>query len=322
MKTKILYSVALVLLIALVARATFFRGFQYSFPLEGLKRPVSVSALSYVYLQIALTVGSIVVNLVLIKLILSAKLREIKGDNYFLLLLLIILLFFLVGVLVGISQNKLMKGKEFSKVSSKEPESRKQTQGQTSYRGETQEHQHSEEATRGTEGKFVISEEQVPASLASLLNTLMLVSSATLFVMLALMAFKLIFAKKGKEITFTQPTFQQKAEEALAIVDKSIDYILKSGDFREAVVYYYLEMCKLMKKYGARIKDSWTAREVERALIETFPEIPEKPLSVLTYLFEYARYSHYPVLEHHKNEALECLQSIKEYLSSVSPQEG
>jgi len=318
MKSRVVSLIILVLLTLMVARITFFEGFKYSLPLEGLKKPVSIPVYSFTYLQIALAIISIATNILLIKLVLSARIKKVKGDNYFLLLILVIILLFLASVLSGIHYYET---RALTKGVSKENElsgAKSQKQSSWSSQGASSS---STESSSETEVDYQVetATKNPPLFLALLANNLILVSLLSLLILLSIMAYKMVFAEKEKEeVILHKTTTKQKAEEALAIVNKSIDYVLKEHDYRKAVVYYYLEMCKLVKKYGARIKESWTAREVEKAVLEAFPGIPRGPLEKLTDLFEYARYSHYPVLEHHRDEALKCLQSIREYLRAVA----
>ena len=99
-------------------------------------------------------------------------------------------------------------------------------------------------------------------------------------------------------------------EEVLEATRETLQAISEGGDPRSAIIYYFAQLCSLLKRKGVNINDGFTAREVARHTLETWPFIPAKPLNRLVKLFEEARYSQHVIPEEYRREALECLDGI------------
>lgn len=106
-------------------------------------------------------------------------------------------------------------------------------------------------------------------------------------------------------------------EEALTVVGEAISEIKAhedSLDFRAAIIRCYERLCELLAQYDCRIQKHETAREF-RIHASKLLNIPDEPFSTLTNLFEEARYSRHDVDEAKRNEALKCLEDIKNHLT-------
>ncbi|MEM3641803.1 MAG: DUF4129 domain-containing protein [Candidatus Bathyarchaeia archaeon] len=106
-------------------------------------------------------------------------------------------------------------------------------------------------------------------------------------------------------------------KEALTVVGEAISEIKTREDdldFRTAIIKCYKRLCELLAQYNCQIKKHETVQEF-RITASKLLNIPEEPLSLLTNLFEEARYSRHEVDEAKRNEALKCLEKIKSHLA-------
>lgn len=105
-------------------------------------------------------------------------------------------------------------------------------------------------------------------------------------------------------------------EEALTVVGEAISEITAHEgdlDFRAAIIKCYERLCELLAQRNCQIQKHETVQEF-RISASKLLNIPDKPLSALTNLFEEARYSIHEIDEAKRNEALTCLEAIRDYL--------
>ena len=105
-------------------------------------------------------------------------------------------------------------------------------------------------------------------------------------------------------------------EEALNVVGEAISEITAHEgdlDFRAAIIKCYERLCELLAQRNCQIQKHETVQEF-RISASKLLNIPDKPLSVLTNLFEEARYSTHEIDEAKRNEALKCLEEIRNHL--------
>ncbi|MDW8022225.1 MAG: DUF4129 domain-containing protein [Nitrososphaerota archaeon] len=110
-------------------------------------------------------------------------------------------------------------------------------------------------------------------------------------------------------------------EEALTVVGEAISEIKTREDgldFRAAIIRCYERLCELLAQYNCQIQKHETVQEF-RINASKLLNIPDEPLSMLTNLFEEARYSRHEVGEAKRNEALKCLEEIKSHLAGSRP---
>lgn len=104
-------------------------------------------------------------------------------------------------------------------------------------------------------------------------------------------------------------------EKAVNVVKETISSIIHEGDFRAAIIRCYQRLCELLARYNCQIEDHQTVQEFRMSASKIL-NIPEKPLAVLTGLFEEARYSLHEIDEAKRNDALRFLAEIRDHLSS------
>jgi len=105
-------------------------------------------------------------------------------------------------------------------------------------------------------------------------------------------------------------------ESALLAVQEAIHGI-EEEDFRMAVIKCYRRLCETLEEHGVPSREHQTAREYESKVSDVL-DIPTDPLSVLTELFEEARYSLHEIGQKEQNRALSSLVYIRDRLSGVS----
>jgi len=105
-------------------------------------------------------------------------------------------------------------------------------------------------------------------------------------------------------------------KEALNVVREAISNIMiqeGDSDYRAAIIRCYQKLCELLAESNCRIKEHETVQEF-RVSASGSLSIPDGPFSALTNLFEEARYSLHEIDEAKRNEALNCLEEIKDHL--------
>jgi len=106
-------------------------------------------------------------------------------------------------------------------------------------------------------------------------------------------------------------------ESALLAVQEAIHRIEEEEDFRMAVIKCYRRLCETLEEHGVPSREYQTAREYESTVSDVL-DIPTDPLSVLTELFEEARYSLHEIGQKEQNRALSSLVYVRDRLSGVS----
>ncbi len=134
-------------------------------------------------------------------------------------------------------------------------------------------------------------------------------------------AFIMLQAVRETSWEFEEPP-QESPEErvkesALLAVQEAIHRIEAEEDFRMAVMRCYRRLCETLEEHGVPSVEYQTAREYE-SIVSDVLDIPGDPLSVLTDLFEEARYSLHKIGEKEQNRALSSLVDIRDHLSGVS----
>jgi hypothetical protein len=105
--------------------------------------------------------------------------------------------------------------------------------------------------------------------------------------------------------------------EALSVVGEAISEITAHEgdlDFRAAIIKCYERLCELLAQRNCQIQKHETVQEF-RISASKFLNLPDEPLSTLTNLFEEARYSIHEIDETKRNEALKCLEEIRDHLA-------
>ncbi|MEM2995103.1 MAG: DUF4129 domain-containing protein [Candidatus Bathyarchaeia archaeon] len=158
----------------------------------------------------------------------------------------------------------------------------------------------------------------------SLMPTLWLVSGVLLIV--AVFTGGLLFiqaAKEAREEALAVLHLEEEVlqEKALNVIGEAISEItVHEGDlgFRAAIIKCYERLCELLAQHNCQIQKHETVQEF-RVSASKLLNIPDKPFSTLTNLFEEARYSVHEINEAKRNEALKCLEEIKNHLTSGKP---
>jgi len=84
---------------------------------------------------------------------------------------------------------------------------------------------------------------------------------------------------------------------------------------RKVIIRAYLGLCEVLRRYDFLRKESWTVREFELAIREALPDVPERDLGELTWLFEEARYSVHELSGDYGYRAALALRSIREAMT-------
>ncbi len=148
----------------------------------------------------------------------------------------------------------------------------------------------------------------------------------------AVWAFQIIFlAIAGLcTIIFLRALTQLRAPEALAqefdesVIQETIGVIrdgyrdLEVGDdYRRSILVCYRRFCEVFEPKGNISHRQLTARELRERMIEQFSSAVE-PISVLTSLFEEARYSLHQISAEMKDTAIKALKEIQDCLRHPS----
>lgn len=80
---------------------------------------------------------------------------------------------------------------------------------------------------------------------------------------------------------------------------------------KNIIVKCYSEMCQIIREAGREPKSYETAREFEKACLQTFQWLPAKPLHDLTLLFEETLYSNHEITEDKISIAINSLEEIR-----------
>lgn len=97
-------------------------------------------------------------------------------------------------------------------------------------------------------------------------------------------------------------------------IERDIVEIRESADPRAAILETYRNMCTFLSERGAENKKWWTAREFENGVTGRF-NLERTTVSVLTSLFEEARYSRHEMGEKERISAMALLEKIRGQLN-------
>jgi hypothetical protein len=151
-----------------------------------------------------------------------------------------------------------------------------------------------------------------------LMPTLFLVSGVLLIA--AVFVGGLLFVQAVREIreeAMVPPPEEALQEEALTVVGEAISEITAYEgdlDFRAAIIKCYRRLCELLAQHNCQIQKHETVQEF-RISASKLLNLPDEPLFTLTNLFEEARYSIHEINEAKRNEALKCLEEIRDHLT-------
>lgn len=91
----------------------------------------------------------------------------------------------------------------------------------------------------------------------------------------------------------------------------------EGGDYRSSILVCYRRLCEVFEPKGSFSHRQLTARELrERMIVQFSPAI--HPITVLTSLFEEARYSSHQISAEMKDTAIKALKEIEDYLRHSS----
>jgi hypothetical protein len=123
--------------------------------------------------------------------------------------------------------------------------------------------------------------------------------------------------RETKEESMEVPQEEEVLQKgALNVVREAISNIMireGDSDYRAALIRCYQKLCELLAESNCRIKEHETVQEF-RVSASGSLSIPDGPFSALTNLFEEARYSLHEIDEGKRNEALNCLEEIKDHM--------
>ncbi|MEM2971632.1 MAG: DUF4129 domain-containing protein [Candidatus Bathyarchaeia archaeon] len=156
------------------------------------------------------------------------------------------------------------------------------------------------------------------------LSALLVVSGVILIAAVFVGSF--LFIKAVKEVkeeadAALMPEEETLQEKAMTVFGEAISEIkARESDlsFRAAIIKCYERLCELLAQHGCQIQEHETVQEF-RASASKILNIPDKPFSTLTNLFEEARYSLHEIDEAKRNEALNCLEDLRRHLASGKP---
>ena len=138
---------------------------------------------------------------------------------------------------------------------------------------------------------------------------------AVVSVYLAFFAYRFL-PKLHEAMAYEEPTVGGRRDLARAVRTAIRD--LESGeDFRAAVLRCYKTMVLLFEQRGTRALPSQTAREFEADALRGMG-VPQESIDDLTSLFEEARYSQHAIGERQRDDAIECLGTIRGRLEAAS----
>ena len=105
--------------------------------------------------------------------------------------------------------------------------------------------------------------------------------------------------------------------EALGVVQKTVTALRLNGDYREAILRCYRQMCQVLSSRGFNIGLQETAREFSENISHKL-ELGGDAIRSLTFLFEEARYSDHSIDDTKRAVALSQLESLERSLATVN----
>ncbi len=103
--------------------------------------------------------------------------------------------------------------------------------------------------------------------------------------------------------------------EALRVVQKTVATLKLSGDYREAILRCYRQMCQVLSNHGFNISLQETAREFSENISHKL-ELGGDAITSLTFLFEEARYSDHQIDDSKRTVAVNQLESLERSLAT------
>ncbi len=104
--------------------------------------------------------------------------------------------------------------------------------------------------------------------------------------------------------------------EALGVVQKAVTALRLNGDYREAILRCYRQMCQVLASRGFNIGLQETAREFSESISHKL-ELGGEAIRSLTFLFEEARYSDHLIDDTKRAVALSQLENLERSLANV-----
>jgi hypothetical protein len=105
--------------------------------------------------------------------------------------------------------------------------------------------------------------------------------------------------------------------EALRVVQKTVTNLRLAGDYREAILRCYKQMCQVLSEHGLTIGLQETAREFSENISRKL-ELGSDAIKSLTFLFEEARYSDHQIDDSKRAVALSQLENLERSLANTN----
>jgi hypothetical protein len=105
--------------------------------------------------------------------------------------------------------------------------------------------------------------------------------------------------------------------EALGVIQKTVMNLKFAGDYRDAILRCYRQMCQVLAEHGFNIALQETAREFSENISRKL-ELGSDAIRSLTFLFEEARYSDHQIDESKRAVALSQLESLEHSLANAT----
>ncbi len=106
-------------------------------------------------------------------------------------------------------------------------------------------------------------------------------------------------------------------EETISVLQEGARDLWGGDDYRKSILECYRRLCEIFDPRGDRSHHQLTARELRELMVRQFGLV-EKPISLLTRLFEEARYSQHLISANMRANAIEALKEIEDYLRHSS----
>lgn len=132
-----------------------------------------------------------------------------------------------------------------------------------------------------------------------------------------------IFLRAMAQLRSNEPVLLQYdstvAEETIGVLRKGTKDLQMGDDHRTSILVCYRRLCEIFEPKETMAHRLLTARELREHMVKQF-RLAEQPISLLTELFEEARYSSHQISIEMKDRAIKALGEIESYLRA--PSEG
>ena len=145
----------------------------------------------------------------------------------------------------------------------------------------------------------------------------LIIFGATVVVALALFFGGVRKAYEWAREEYTPYNPEVAKQEALGVVQKTVTALRLNGDYREAILRCYRQMCLVLSKQGFNIGLQETAREFSENITHKL-DLGNDAIRGLTFLFEEARYSDHQIDGNKRAVALNQLETLERSLTSVN----